>query len=65
MKLLKQTSTRLRTKDNKPFVDLFLGWVYQGVAYCVRVNPQFYRDYDKLMAVATEVPQGELPEKYL
>lgn len=66
MKLLKQkSSTRVREKDNKPFTDLYVGWVYQGCPYVVRVRPQFVKDYDKLMAVASEVPAGELLEKYL
>lgn len=65
MKLFKQVSARKREKDNQPYTDLYLGWVYEGVAYCVRVRPQFSRDYDKLIASATEVPQGELPQKYL
>lgn len=65
MKILMQKSQRLREKDNKPFTDFYVGWVYEGKAYLVRVFPAFGKDFDKLCAVSVEVPVGELPEKYL
>lgn len=65
MKLVKQESERVRSKDNRPFMDLYLTWTYEGKNYVVRVRPQFYCDYDKLCAVASTVPVGELIEKYI
>lgn len=65
MKLFKQHSKRLNPKVNAPYVDLYLGWVYQGHNFVVRVCPTFNHDYDKLIATAQEVPPGELIEKYM
>lgn len=65
MKLLKQNSERVRTKDNKPFTDFYLCWTFEGKNYCVRIRPHFYSDMDKLFAVASTVPDGELIEKYM
>ena len=65
MKLLKQTSKRLRERDNKPFMDYYLTWVFEGKTYAVRIRPQFVRDYDKLYALSDTVPEGELLDKYI
>lgn len=66
MKLLKQKSLdRIREKDNRPWIDLYLGWTYKGQPYLVRIRPQFGSEYSELVAVAEEVPSGELLEKYL
>lgn len=64
MKLLKKKSERL-DKNGDPFVDFFLSWSHGSKVYAVRVRPQFYKDIDKLYAVAKEVPSGEPLEKYL
>lgn len=60
-KLLKQDVER----NGNKYVDLFACWNYQGKAYAVRVRPVFGRDNDKLMAIAEDVPAGELVEKYI
>lgn len=65
MKLLKQVSERVRSMDNKPYLDFYLCWVYDNKPYAIRVRPHFNCDYDKLCALATEVPKGELIEKYI
>lgn len=64
MKLFKQESDRLNDKG-KPFDDLFLGWVYDGKTYVVKVQPRFACDYSLLFSVAEELPKGEIVAKYL
>lgn len=65
MKVFKQKSERVRSKDNKQFLDFYLAWSYNGKVYSVRINPQFPRDYDKLGAIAQEIPTNEPIEKYM
>lgn len=62
MVLLKAKATRQGYED---YTDLFLGWVYEGKRYIVRVRPVFGCDNDKLIAAATQVEPGEPMEKYL
>lgn len=64
MVLLKQPSKNVDEKG-RPYTDLYLGWVYEGRPYVVRVHHVFACDFDKLLAVAQLVPQGEMLEKYL
>lgn len=64
-RLFKQKSTRVRNTDNRPFVDFYIGWVYEGRPYVVRVRPQFNNEYELLLASAEDVPNGEPIEKYL
>lgn len=61
MKLFK---TRIE-REGQRYVDLNLCWQYEGKYYKVRVRPCFGKDNDKLIAIATDLPEGELPEKYL
>lgn len=65
MKLLRQESERKRSKDDKPFTDFYLCWVYNDKSYAVRIRPHFYSDLDKLIALSELVPAGELVEKYI
>lgn len=66
MKLMMQVSAdRVREKDGVHFTDFYLVWSYEGHTYSVRIRPQFPRDYNKLFALADEIPAGELLEKYL
>lgn len=65
MKVLRQLSDRVRTTDNKPFMDYYLVWTYNNKVYSMRIKPQFGRDYDKLFANSQEVPSGEPLEKYI
>lgn len=60
-KLLKQKVVR----EGNEYVDLYAVWSYEGKTYAVRVRPVFGRDNDKLMAIAQDIPTGELPAKYL
>lgn len=64
MTLLKQKSDRL---DNRgiPFIDVYLGWRYEGHVYLLRVKPHFGRDYALMFSHALEVPYGETLEKYV
>lgn len=61
MKVLKQNVER----DGKKYVDLYGAWTYENKTYCVRIRPVFGKDNDKLMSIATPVPQGEQVEKYI
>ena len=66
VKVFKQkSSTRFREKDNRPFVDFYISWTYNSQPYAIKIKPQFASDYDKLFAMAEEVPAGELIDKYL
>ena len=52
-------------RNGVEYVDLYASWEYQNKLYCVRVRPVFGRDNDKLMAIACEVPTGEVVQKYI
>lgn len=64
MTLLKTVSTRL-DNNNRPFTDLYLGWVHDSKVYLVRVRPHWFVNLPLLLAQAVEVPQGEELEKYV
>lgn len=61
VKLFKQAVSR----NGADYTDLYATWTYQGKVYLVRVRPVFGRDNDKLMAIAEEVPTGEVVQKYI
>ena len=61
MKLFKTKVVR----DGEKYVDLNLCWQYNGKTYLVRVRPVFGRDNDKLIAIAQNLTEGEMLEKYL
>ena len=65
MRLLKQNSENVRSKDNKAFVDFYLVYSYKGLPRFVRVRPVFGADYEKFYALAETIPSGEDVEKYL
>lgn len=64
MTLLKTTSGRL-DNSGRPWIDYYLGYVYEGHVYLVRVKPQFARDYVLMFANAVNVPSGEKLENYV
>lgn len=61
MKLLKQDVS----KNGVKYTDIYACWTYEGKAYAVRVRPVFGKDYDKLIANAQTVEEGEIIDKYI
>lgn len=51
MHLWKKTSERVNEKGSH-WVDLYLTWEYNGKTFCVRIKPQFLKDYGFLLAHA-------------
>lgn len=59
--MIELTKTRLVREGNK-YVDLCLVWTYNGKTYSVRVQPCFKNDFDKLIAIAKDVPVSAISE---
>ena len=62
LRLIAQPSNR---EGYETFTDLYLTWRYNDKVYCVRVRPQFYKDFKMLFGIATHIERGEPVEKYL
>lgn len=61
-KVIAQPSKR---EGFESFTDLYLTWRYNDKVYCVRIRPQFHRDFKLLFGIAEHIEQGEPVEKYL
>lgn len=43
-------------KNDKYFVDYYLGWLFDGKTYLVRVNATFRKDFPMLFSQAVDMP---------
>lgn len=62
LRLLSQPCAR---EGFERYTDLFLVWTHNGKTFCVRVNPQFRKDFKLLLAHSEHIERGEAIEKYL
>lgn len=57
--------TLFKIKKRNDYTDFYLGWVFDGKKYFVRVKPVFAHDLDKFYANSVDVPNGDDLNKYL
>lgn len=51
--------------DNHYYIDIYVAWSFNNKTYYVRLKPVFGRDFNKLVAIAQEIPVGEPVCKYI